>query len=142
LGFLAQASIKGNDGHSNNNKQRHSSHQQNSTWCQLGCIIYTRISSKCLIVRAVMEAGSKGKGGGGQTNKPAKLGSILEILSQTIQLVDDLVMLNYLHTKNGAITDECYICWVVEICDRLTDAAQPNDRYMRSQRSNAKELVT
>lgn len=77
-----------------------------------------------------METNGKGKGGGDQTNEQDELGSILAILSQTIQPVDDLVMLNYLHTKNGASTNGRYIYWAIEICDRPTDATQDNDRYM------------
>jgi len=42
------------------------------------------ISSKCQKIRAVVETGGKGKGGGDQTNEQAKLGSIQEILSQNI----------------------------------------------------------
>lgn len=56
-----------------------------------------------------MEIGSKGKGGGDQTNEQAELGCILAILSQTIQPMDDLAMPNYLLTKNGASTNGCYI---------------------------------
>lgn len=61
-----------------------------------------------------MEAGDTGKGGGDQTNEKAIIGSVLEIISNTIQRVDDLAMLNYHHTKNGASTDIRYICWAVE----------------------------
>ena len=56
-----------------------------------------------------MERGRKGKGGSDKTNEQAKLGSILAIISQTIWLVNDLTMPNYLHTKNGANTDGRYI---------------------------------
>ena len=65
-----------------------------------------------------METSNKGKGGGDQTNEQAEL--------ETIQPVDDLAMLNYLHTKNGASTNRRYIYWAIEICDRPTHAAQAN----------------
>jgi len=44
----------------------------------------TKISSKCQTVRAAVEAGSAGEGGGNQTDERAKLGSILIVLSETI----------------------------------------------------------
>ena len=77
-----------------------------------------------------MEVGNKRKGGGNQTNGQTKLGNIQAILSETIQPVDDLVMLNYLHTKNGASVDRRYIRWPIEICDHPTDITQAYDRCL------------
>jgi len=78
--------------------------------------MYTKISSKCQIVRTIVETGSAGKGGN-QTGKKAKLGSILAIFSETTQLVDDLEVFNNLNTKDGAGTKEHHICGAAKICN-------------------------